>query len=176
MIRHFASIAFALSAVVILTAGCSDSTTSVSSSTYADVRAAVWSDAPLAGDTVTPTDIKDSKTPGPQTVMLAGRIDAGDMDAFDQSEATFILSQLPDESHGAGDPDHADNCPFCKRKLKNAPKAIVRITDYQDQPIPVAASELLGLEKDDVVVVEGEAFYDQTLNTVMIRASKIAKK
>lgn len=176
MIRHFSSITFALSAVVLLATGCGDSTTSVSPSTYADVRAAVWSDSPLAGDTLTPTDIKDSETPGPQTVMLAGRIDAGDMDAFDQSKATFILSQLPDESHGAGDPDHADNCPFCKRKLKNAPKAIVRITDDQDEPIPVAASELLGLEKDDVVVVEGEAFYDKTLNTVMVKAKKIARK
>ncbi|MDA8745206.1 hypothetical protein N9N28_11280 [Rubripirellula amarantea] len=175
---HPVALIFA-AAITIGVAGCGGESTSMSensSSAFAEIKNAVWSDTPIEGDIVSPTDVKDFETPGPQNVMLAGRIDAGELEVFDQSNATFILSQLPDESHGNGDPDHADNCPFCQRKLKNAPKAIVRITDDQGNPLPIAADDLLGLKKDDVVVVSGEAYFDKTLNMVMVKANKIAKR
>ena len=120
----------------------------------------------------TPTEIKESVVE-PTMVALAGRIDAGDFDAFQEGMASFIISQLPDDSHAEGDPDHADNCPFCKRKLKNAPKAIVRILDDSGEVKPVDARDLLGLSKGDVVVVHGLATYLEPVKTVQIDADGI---
>jgi hypothetical protein len=121
---------------------------------------------------LTPTDIKES---GDQTALmvLAGRIDAGDIEPFQTGAASFIMSQLPDQSHAGGDPTHADNCPFCKRKLKNAPKAVVRIVDDSGSVLPVDARQLLGVSKGDVVVVQGLATYLEPVNTVQIDAQSI---
>ncbi|MDA7874157.1 hypothetical protein N9B17_03225 [Rhodopirellula sp.] len=121
---------------------------------------------------LSPTDIKES---GTQTALmvLAGRIDAGDMEPFQTGAASFIVSQLPDQSHAGGNPTHVDNCPFCKRKLKNAPKAVVRILDDSGSVLPVDARQLLGVSKGDVVVVQGLATYLEPVNTVQIDATSI---
>ena len=74
---------------------------------------------------VTPTEAKESHaSAGP--IVLIGRVDAGEFDPFEAGKATFVLSEAPDDEHAGGDPNHVDNCPFCQRKLKNAPKAVVR--------------------------------------------------
>ncbi|MCG8650382.1 MAG: hypothetical protein MI861_11155, partial [Pirellulales bacterium] len=109
-------------------------------------------------DPQTPTDIKESVTK-PTLIAVAGRIDAGDIEPFQDGVASFMISQLPDASHAEGDPEHADNCPFCKRKLKNAPKVVVRILDDGGKVMPVDARQLLGVAKGDVVVVQGMATY-----------------
>ena len=123
-------------------------------------------------DAVTPTEVKESVTK-PTVLAVAGRIDAGDLEPFQDGVASFMISQLPDDSHANGDPDHADNCPFCKRKLKNAPKAVVRILDGAGNVMSVDARELLGVSKGDVVVVQGLASYLEPVNTVQIDAQGI---
>ena len=62
---------------------------------------------------------------------------------------------------------------FCKRKLKNAPKAVVRIVDDSGSVLPVDARQLLGVSKGDVVVVQGLATYLEPVNTVQIDAQSI---
>jgi hypothetical protein len=149
---------------------------------FAQLRDQFWSTAPLDGDVQTPTDIKETadlppdQLPPDQPVLIAGRIDAGDFQAFSEGEATFVMSQLPDESHGADDPEHADNCPFCKRKLKNAPKVLVRFQDASGDVIPVSAEKLFGLAKNDIVVVQGDATFDPAVGTVMINATKLYRR
>ena len=180
------TIAFACLATVTWIAGCDRSGSTVAgpagsgplSSEYSDIRAIFWSPEPIAGQAKSPTEIKEATTEVQPTapVVIAGRIDAGEFDAFGEGEATFVLSQLPDDSHGASDPDHADNCPFCKRKLKNAPKAIVRFETDGNEVIQVGADEIFGLKKDDIVLVQGEARYDEALNTVMVNAKKLSRK
>lgn len=123
-------------------------------------------------DPLTPTEVKESVTE-PATVAIAGRVDAGDVEPFRDGVASFLISQLPDGDHAGGDPDHADNCPFCKRKLKNAPKAVVRFLDDSGQVMPVDARKLLGIAKGDVVVVRGSATYLEPVNTVQIDAEGI---
>ncbi len=123
-------------------------------------------------DPQTPTDVKESITE-PTLIAVAGRIDAGDNEPFQGGTASFIISQLPDDAHAKDDPDHADNCPFCKRKLKNAPKAIVRILDDGGNVMAVDARELLGVSKGDVVVVRGLATYLEPVNTIQIDAEGI---
>ena len=123
-------------------------------------------------DAKTPTDIKESLTQ-PTLISLAGRIEAGDMEPFQAGLASFMISQLPDATHAGGDPEHAENCPFCKRKLKNAPKAVVRFLNDTGEVLAVDSRELLGVSKGDVVVVRGVATYLEPVNTVQIDAEGI---
>lgn len=171
-------------------AACNSQSVPEASDDYSQLRDQFLAQQPLEGKVLSPADIKDiaagddaSLPPGMDpippidttkaTTLITGRIDAGEFAAFSKGEASFVLSQLPDEGHGEGDPDHADNCPFCKRKLANAPKAIVRLSDEEQSLIPVSADELLGISEDDVVVVQGPARYDETLNSVLVDATKV---
>lgn len=90
-----------------------------------------------------------------ETVVVVGRIFAGDMEPWDIGKAAFLLAELPDEGHGEG--HDADNCPFCKRKAARAPTAIVQFTDAAGQVIPIDARKLFAVDKKDVVVVRGRA-------------------
>ena len=161
--------------------GCDRSTSEsglASDHQHSVIRRTFWSDTPLAGQAKTPTEIKEaaSESGEAREVLIAGRIDAGEFTAFGKGEATFILSQLPDDAHGGDDPNHADNCPFCKRKLKNAPKAIVRFEDSEGEVIAVAVDQLFGLTEKDIVLVQGQARYDKLLNSVLVKATKLSRK
>ncbi|HBV61523.1 MAG TPA: hypothetical protein DEF45_00730 [Rhodopirellula sp.] len=123
-------------------------------------------------DPQTPTEIKESITE-PTLVAITGRIHAGDVEPFQDGVASFLISQLPEGDHAEDDPDHADNCPFCKRKLKNAPKALVRILDDSGEVMTVDARKLLGIAKGDVVVVRGSATFLEPVNTVQVDAEGI---
>jgi hypothetical protein len=120
----------------------------------------------------TPTDVKEKVT-SPTSLALAGRIDAGDTQPFQAGLATFVLSQLPDQAHAGEDPNHADNCPFCKRKLANAPKAVVQFMGEDGELLAVDARELFGVAKGDIVVVQGTAEYLEAVDTVQINADGI---
>jgi len=128
----------------------------------------VLDDAP-PGEAVSITEASETLAdPGP--VTLVGRIDAGDLEPFEQGKATFVLSEMPDPEHAGGDPDHADNCPFCKRRLQNAPKAVVRFLDEGGEVIAEDARQLLGVEKQDVVIVSGSGHFQPDLDTLLIDA------
>ncbi len=127
------------------------------------------------GEIVTPTQVKvlAGET---ASVVIAGRIDAGSVDPFQPGEMTFMISQLPDEGHAADDPEHADNCPFCKRELANAPKAIVQFRGADGNVLPGDARKELSVEKGDVVYVTGTAQYNAAVNTVMVDATGVFRK
>ena len=126
-------------------------------------------------DALTPTDAKE-KIAESSTVVLAGRIHAGDIEPFMPGVASFMMTQLPDEGHGADDPDHADNCPFCKRRLKSAPKVIAEFKDNDGKLIDIDSKELFGIEKGDAVVITGEAEYQETTNTLKVDAKGLFKR
>lgn len=128
-----------------------------------------------AGEITSPTDIKELGGEAATTV-LAGRIDAGDMDPFQPGEVAFMISQLPDEGHGSDDPDHADNCPFCKHRLANAPKAIIQFHAADGSVLSGNARRALSLEKGDVVYITGSAQFNPAVNTVMMSATGVFKK
>ncbi len=156
---------------VVFAAGC-DRKESVTNSGTRPAGAAKYILTTEPADPQTPTEVKESVTE-PALVAITGRIDAGDVEPFQDGVASFLISQLPEGDHAEGDPDHADNCPFCKRKLKNAPKALVRILDDSGEVMTVDARQLLGIAKGDVVVVRGSATYLEPVNTVQIDAEGI---
>ena len=108
-----------------------------------------------------------------QDVWVVGRIFAGDFDPWEQGRASFLISELPEEGHGEG--HDADNCPFCKRKAAQAPKAMVRFADEKGQTVGIDARELFGLKTGDVVAVRGSAKVGE-LNTLMIDAAALHRK
>jgi hypothetical protein len=97
----------------------------------------------------------DTAPPVAESVVVVGRIFAGDMEPWDTGKASFLIAELPDEGHGEG--HDADNCPFCKRKAAKAPTAIVQFVDAAGQVIPIDARKLFGVDKKDVVVIRGQA-------------------
>lgn len=87
-----------------------------------------------------------------QVVTVAGRIYAESISPFDPLESTFTVIELPKPGHNHEDPG---DCPFCKRELRNAKFAIVKIVDEAGKTLPAPADQLLGLEKNQDVVLTG---------------------
>lgn len=112
-------------------------------------------------------------TAAPQEMVLIGKIDAGDFPAFQDGQATFMLSELPADGHGLNDPEHEDNCPFCKRRAEKAPKAIVNLVDSDGQTLKSDARKLLGVAQGDRVIAVGTATYDQAVNAITLQCTGV---
>ncbi|TWT81629.1 hypothetical protein CA13_30820 [Planctomycetes bacterium CA13] len=123
-------------------------------------------------DAKTPTELMESLAE-PTMVVVAGSIDAGDLEPFEKGKATFVLSQLADEEHAQGDPDHANKCPFCKRKLESAPKVVVQFVDDSGNVLSQDARDLLGVKKGSAVVVKGTGVYEEPINMINLTADGI---
>ena len=87
-------------------------------------------------------------------ITIAGRIYAEGMSPFDAGKAVFTIIELPKPGHNHEDPG---DCPFCKRELKNAKFAIIKVVDESGQVLSRPADRLLGLSKNQDVVVSGKA-------------------
>ena len=121
-----------------------------------------------------PLSITEAKATADSSVAvtLVGRIDAGDIDPFDNQVAAFMLSEVPAD-HEQGEDHDADNCPFCKRRAAKAPKAHVTLVGDSDAPIKHSASKLLGVKKGDEVIVRGQGVWNPDLNVLEVRSSEI---
>lgn len=111
----------------------------------------------------------------PVEVTIVGRIPGGDLAAIEEKQAVFLMTVLPAEGEGdPGDRDHADNCPFCRRRAEKAPKAIVEILDEATgQVVPHDVRRWLGVETGDHVVTAGTATFDPAVNILTVRTSKL---
>ena len=156
--------------------GCGDVADSVSDVSEGTAKTSgfdadsVWLASKPPGDVITPTAVKEAEGEA-LVATVAGRIDAGDMSPFQSGQLAFMLSQLPEAGHESDDPDHADNCPFCKRKLANAPKAIVQWVGDDGSVLAGDVQAALGLKKGEVIWATGKAQYIAAVNTVIIDAS-----
>ncbi len=167
-----------LGPIVLFAAGCGDDVTTRSPSADTAAVAFLGRSAPddavsiaavverLAG---TKTDA-DSDT---NECVVQGVIYAGEHDPFQTDSAVFLMSELPDPTHGDGTLDHADNCPFCKRRAEKATKAMVEFRGDDGELISTPADELFGLTKGDRVTVTGHCRFDEAMNLVTIQATKI---
>jgi hypothetical protein len=102
-------------------------------------------------------------------VILLGRINAGTSEPFESGKATMVLSEAPDPAHNHDPGD----CPFCKRRLENAKSCIVRFLDEKGEVIKQHASKLLGVAKDQDVVVKGRATLLTELDILQVDATGI---
>lgn len=129
-------------------------------------------ESPIGAESATPI-LNETAKLSSRPLVLVGKIDAGDFPAFEKDRATFMLSELPAEGHGGDDPDHEDNCPFCKRRAANAPKAIVNLVNDNGETIPTDARELLGVRQGDSIIVVGEATFDPTVKMLTIQSEGV---
>ncbi|MCC9658552.1 hypothetical protein [Rhodopirellula halodulae] len=166
--------AFLMLFSVAITNGCNTDTETADVNAASDPTVLLESAPETALSLTEVKELYDAEesTP-PEELTLVGKVDAGEFEAFEPGSATFMLSELPDEAHTGGDPEHADNCPFCKRRAANAPKAVVQIIDNAGSVRETRADQLAGLAKGDVVTVSGKATYDADVNTITIQSQKI---
>jgi hypothetical protein len=109
---------------------------------------------PAVTEHQTPEQTPEQATASDQVVTVAGRIYALGMSPFDATESVFTIMELPKPGHNHEDPG---DCPFCLRELKNAKMAIVRVVDTSGKTYPQPADKLLGLTKNQDIVVQGKA-------------------
>ena len=120
---------------------------------------------------VTLTDAKSLLAEEAEVVLL-GRIGMGTLDPFEKGEATFVLSEAP-EDHGDGKSHDASECPFCRRRIEAAPLAQVQFQDATGKPFPYSASKLLGLQAGQIVVVKGRGKYEKESDMLMISGTSL---
>lgn len=157
--------------LLALICGCQRSVEDISIDSYRDQFL-------VAAETADPISLSEAaervasaaETPQPQSVVVIGRIYAGELEPWDPGKASFILSELPAEGHGAG--HDADNCPFCKRRAAKAPTAVVQFVDDSQETIGIDARKLFGVEKGQTVVVHGTVSENE-LGSLILTAEKM---
>lgn len=87
-------------------------------------------------------------------VRVVGRVFSALGSPFDPDAASFNLIELPKPGHNHDDPG---DCPFCKRDMENAANAVIQIVDDAKNVLKPSADKLLGLSKNQDIVVQGTA-------------------
>ena len=110
-----------------------------------------------------------------QDVLIVGRIGAGEFEPWADGQASFLLAEMLPASDHAATPGHDPaTCPFCRRRAEKAGNAtaLVQFRDANGKVLPIDARELLGVEKDQVVVVRGKGHVDK-LGVLVVSATGI---
>lgn len=110
--------------------------------------------------------ITEARDAGADTrdVVVIGQISAGEFEPWAEGQASFLLAEYVPENDHAATPGHDPaNCPFCRRRAakSNAATALVQFHAADGSVVPIDARELLGVEKNQVVVVRGKAHVDK---------------
>lgn len=109
-------------------------------------------------------------------VAFVGRIPTQERESFVSGKASFLVMEYLPGEPGHDDPEHADNCPFCKRREANALKAAVQFVDKQGEVIAQDARELLGIQAGDVVVIRGQGSMVPGLELLQVNATGLFVK
>ncbi len=109
-----------------------------------------------------------------QDVVVVGRIGAGEYEPWAEGQASFLLSEALPETDHASTPGHDPaTCPFCRRRAQKAnATALVQFRDKKGDVLPIDARKLLGVEKNQVVVVRGKGHVDK-LGVLVVSATGI---
>ncbi|MEQ1827973.1 MAG: hypothetical protein ABL921_18580 [Pirellula sp.] len=108
-------------------------------------------------------------------LVLIGKIGTGKLDPFEKGKAVFVLSEAPDDHGDSADHD-ANECPFCRRRIAEAPLAQVEIQDSEGTTLPFGIPDLLGLKQGQIVVVQGRGHYAQDSDMLFIKGTAVFAK
>lgn len=106
-------------------------------------------------------------------VAVVAQIVPDEHEAFMPGQAAFVVTEVLSEEDGHGGKQHADNCPFCKRKAAEAPRAAVQFVDESGSPLKADARELFGIRCGDEVVIRGQGELLAELNMFQVTADGI---
>ncbi len=129
----------------------------------------------LATEPAPVTTIVEAKAAAAENprVTFVGRITGNEHDVFVPRSASFVLTEIQPDADGHGGKDHPDNCPFCKRKEVNAPRAAVQFVDSSGEPLAVDARKLFGIQVGDTVVIRGQGEVLADLDMFQVTADGI---
>ena len=106
------------------------------------------------------------------SITFEGVADLKEM-ASEKPRALFMVREiLEDDGHGGSSHDPS-SCPFCKRRLASAPRAVVIFLDDDGQVIPYDVDALFSIEHGDEVIVEGQGKLDEGLSLFEVTASSV---
>jgi hypothetical protein len=123
---------------------------------------------------VTPTKAKDLLAEE-NDVVLIGKVGAGKLDPFEKGKAVVVLSEAP-EDHGDSANHDASECPFCKRRLEEAPIAQVDFCDSNGSVIPYGLQQVVGIKVGQIVIVKGRGHYDKESDMLFVKADSLFVK
>ena len=115
-----------------------------------------------------------------EEIVVVGRISAGDHEPWQKGHAAFLISDagglliLDDEEAHHHEPGHDPaTCPFCNRgKSLTDSLAIVQFLNDSGEVLPIDSRHLLGVEKNQLVVVRGRGKLDE-LGNLFVAANGI---
>ena len=106
---------------------------------------------------------------GQQEVLLVGQI-GGIVDPWSRGQASFVITDPIATIDGEGHPESC-GCPFCKEATDQTEGlALVQFIDAHGSVLQMDAQRLFGIQKDQVVVVLGQAELNQ-LGHLVVSAS-----
>ena len=122
--------------------------------------------------TTTIAAARETSVENPQ-VSFVGQIVPDESEAFAKGQAAFLVTEIVPEQEGHEGKEHADSCPFCKRRAANAPRVAVQFVDDSGEPLKIDARQLLGVQAGDTVVVQGEGRVIEDLGMFHVTANGI---
>jgi hypothetical protein len=123
-------------------------------------------------DPLSLTDAK-GKLQQESDITVVGKVGSGKLDPFVKGRAQFVLSEAPASGHGDEKDHDATECIYCRRRLADAPLAVVELHDATGKVIPLAANETLGISDGQRLVIQGRGKYDPELNSIAIVAKQV---
>ena len=123
-------------------------------------------------DAMSIAEARSAISENPNIAVIA-RIIPDEHEAFVPGQTAFVVTEVLSEDDGHGGKQHADNCPFCKRKAAEAPRAAVQFVDESGSPLRADARELFGIASGDEVVIRGKGELLAELNMFQVTADGI---
>ncbi|MEX2114943.1 MAG: hypothetical protein WD845_17250 [Pirellulales bacterium] len=108
-------------------------------------------------------------------VVVVGRISGGEVEPWADGQAAFMIAEaLPaDDGHADAAGHDPTTCPFCRRRAEKAnATALVQFNDEQGKLLAIDARKLLGVAKNQTVVVQGQGHVND-LGVLVIAAKGI---
>ena len=132
----------------------------------------------LAAEPKAPSTIADAmaNVADNPRVEFIGRIDANEFNAFTPGQASFLVTEILPDEHGHGSDHDAEDCPFCKRRAAEAPRAAVQFVDADGETIDVDARELFDINPGDTVVVQGKGELNAKLEMLFVTADGVYRQ
>lgn len=116
------------------------------------------------------TQVKDDPR-----VVVVGRISGGEVEPWADGQAAFMIAEaLPaDDGHANAAGHDPTTCPFCRRRAEKAnATALVQFHGEDGKLLDIDARKLLGVAKDQTVVVQGQGSVND-LGVLVIAANGI---
>ena len=115
-----------------------------------------------------PMGVKEAKAAvkEPTEIVLAGTIDAGKQEPWEDGKALFLITETSIAEHDHADGSH-DNCPFCNTAKANN-LALIKFVDDAGETVAIDARDLFGIAKGQQVIVQGMCNVDPSGTLVVI--------